>query len=274
MVPARAPSRRSRLDARGGPASSSSAPHGDQPVTLVDCGEDAAATIGELVETRGLRRDPALHPARERHKHWHRHTPAQAHPGARHPGHRGRARPHRLVLRSRLPAGLGSGRRPAGSCSVNESEGKGERMATPTSLRVQPAAGTDQLDGRRPADVFVSFGITGRPREGHDLPVALPAGEARPARLPGGRRGGRRLDEPRPAPATRVRRSRPASRWTRPSSSASRGRLSYVQGDFADAATFERLAAAIAPAHPASVLPRDPAVPVRHRRRAALPAPA
>ena len=46
---------------------------GDQPVTLVDCGDDAAATIGALVE-RGECDEILLSTAREHHEHWHRHT--------------------------------------------------------------------------------------------------------------------------------------------------------------------------------------------------------
>jgi len=42
-------------------------------VTLVDCGEDAAATIGALVE-RGECDEIVLSTAREHHEHWHRHT--------------------------------------------------------------------------------------------------------------------------------------------------------------------------------------------------------
>lgn len=44
-----------------------------RPVTLVDCGEDAAATIGALVE-RGECDEIVLSTAREHHEHWHRHT--------------------------------------------------------------------------------------------------------------------------------------------------------------------------------------------------------
>ena len=44
-------------------------------------------------------------------------------------------------------------------------------------------------------------------------------------------------------------------------------RLSYVSGDFADAATYERVGAAIKGARAPGVLPRDPAVPLRHRRQ-------
>ena len=119
-------------------------------------------------------------------------------------------------------------------------------MATPTSPSgCNLRRARDQRDGRRPADVFVSFGITG------DLAKVMTFRSL--YRLE--KRG--LLDCPSSAwrsttgrpttcASTPVRRSRlRASRSTRPSSSASRARLSYVQGDFADAATFERLAAAI-----------------------------
>ena len=47
-------------------------------------------------------------------------------------------------------------------------------------------------------------------------------------------------------------------------------RLSYVEGDFGDAATYERVAKAIDGKRAAGLLPRDPAVPVRHGRQGAL----
>ncbi len=43
-------------------------------------------------------------------------------------------------------------------------------------------------------------------------------------------------------------------------------RLSYVSGDFTDAATYQRVADAIKAPVAARLLPRDPALPVRHRR--------
>jgi hypothetical protein len=46
---------------------------GDSPVTLVDCGGDAAATIGALVE-RGDCDEILLCTPPEHHEHWHRHT--------------------------------------------------------------------------------------------------------------------------------------------------------------------------------------------------------
>ena len=46
---------------------------GDQPVTLVEPGENAAETIGGLVE-RGECDEILLSTAREHHEHWHRHT--------------------------------------------------------------------------------------------------------------------------------------------------------------------------------------------------------
>ena len=45
----------------------------DSPVTLVDCGEDAAATIGALAE-RGEYDEILLSTPPEHHAHWHRHT--------------------------------------------------------------------------------------------------------------------------------------------------------------------------------------------------------
>ena len=44
-------------------------------------------------------------------------------------------------------------------------------------------------------------------------------------------------------------------------------RISYVQGDYADADTFERVAKALGDAEAAGLLPRGPAVALRHRRR-------
>jgi hypothetical protein len=46
---------------------------GDRPVALVDHGEDAAATVGALVE-RGECDEILLSTPREHHEHWHRHT--------------------------------------------------------------------------------------------------------------------------------------------------------------------------------------------------------
>ena len=46
-------------------------------------------------------------------------------------------------------------------------------------------------------------------------------------------------------------------------------RFSYMAGDFGDAETFERLASVIGDAAAAGLLPRDPAVPVRHRHQRA-----
>src|ERR1700759_4927922 len=45
----------------------------DRPVTLMACGEDAAATIGALAE-RGECDEILLSTPREHHEHWHRHT--------------------------------------------------------------------------------------------------------------------------------------------------------------------------------------------------------
>ena len=48
------------------------AAHG-RPVAYVDCGADAAATIGELVE-QGALDEILLCTPREHHEHWHRHS--------------------------------------------------------------------------------------------------------------------------------------------------------------------------------------------------------
>ena len=139
-------------------------------------------------------------------------------------------------------------------------------MATTTSPRAQAAAAPDRLDGTRPADVFVAFGITGRPREGDDVPVALPARAARPARLPDRRRGGRRLERRRPAQPRPLRRSRRASRSTRPSSSAS-PRGSPTSRATSATPTPSSGSPPRSDGARAGLLPRDPAVPVRDRRR-------
>ena len=50
-------------------------------------------------------------------------------------------------------------------------------------------------------------------------------------------------------------------------------RLSYVQGDFADASTYQRVGEAIEGAVDAGLLPRDPAVPLRDGRQGACAKP-
>ena len=93
--------------------------------------------------------------------------------------------------------------------------------------------------------MLVVFGITGDLAKVMTFQSLYDLEAPRPAELPDRRRGGRRLDGRRPAQA-RPRVDRGDRRpWTRTSSSASPKRLSYVSGDFADADTFERVAAAI-----------------------------
>ena len=86
----------------------------------------------------------------------------------------------------------------------------------------------------------------GRPGEGDDVPLAVPARAARAARLPDRRRGGRRLDG-RPARRARPRVDRRNRRdsSTRRCSTASPPGSPTCQGDFADAATYERVGEAI-----------------------------
>ncbi len=97
--------------------------------------------------------------------------------------------------------------------------------------------------------MLVVFGITGRPREADDPALALPPGGARAAHLPDRRRRRRRLDGRRPARArSRGDRRRRASGSTREVFERFAARLSYLAGDFADPATFERLATRLADA--------------------------
>ena len=85
-----------------------------------------------------------------------------------------------------------------------------------------------------------------RPREGDDVPLAVPARAARAARLPDRRRRRRRLDG-RPAGRARARvdRGHRRARSTRTCSTASRRGSRTSSGDFGDAATYERVAEAI-----------------------------
>ena len=107
-----------------------------------------------------------------------------------------------------------------------------------------------------------------RPREGHDVPFALPARGARPARLPDRGRGGRRLDGRPPArPCPRVHRGNRREASTRRSSSAS---PSGSRTSRATSPTPRRTSAwreRSRSAETAGLLPRDPAVPVRHGRQ-------
>ena len=116
-----------------------------------------------------------------------------------------------------------------------------------TSGSAPSGARTDEGKGQQQqADVLVVFGITGDLATRDDLPLAVPARAARAARLPDRRRRRRRLDawtSSSSAPATRS--SGPASSSTRRCSSGSRRGSRMCQGDFADAATYERVAEAI-----------------------------
>ena len=130
-----------------------------------------------------------------------------------------------------------------------------------TAARNRPAARDEQ---QQAADVFVDLRNHGRPRQGDDIPVALPTRAARAAQLPDRRRRRQRLDGRAAARArARVASRTQASRSTRAVFDRLADRLSYVQGDFDDAATYERVADAIKGAEHAGVLPGDPAVPVR-----------
>ncbi len=115
------------------------------------------------------------------------------------------------------------------------------------------------------ADVLVIFGITGDLARVMTFRSLYRLERARAARLPDRRRGGRRLDR-RPARRARPRRrsSAPASSSTRRCSTGFADRLSYVQGDFADAATYGARRRRDQGRRAPGLLPGDPAVPVRH----------
>ena len=135
-------------------------------------------------------------------------------------------------------------------------------MATTT----HPAAVSDAVDQPRPADVFVSFGITGdlakvmtfrslyrlEKRGVLDCPIVGVAVDDWTA------------DDLREHARAAIAAGEPVDDAVFERFAS---RLSYIQGDFGDADTFTRLAHAIGGARSAGLLPRDPAVPVRDRRR-------
>ncbi len=110
----------------------------------------------------------------------------------------------------------------------------------------------------------------GRPGEGDDVPVALPARAARAARLPDRRRRRRRLER-RPARGARARLDRRAraSRSTRQCSPASPDGFPTSQATSRSPTCTRRSPKAIDGQAAAGLLPRDPAVPVRARRQGA-----
>jgi glucose-6-phosphate 1-dehydrogenase len=117
-------------------------------------------------------------------------------------------------------------------------------MATTTRPRAQAAAAPDRLDGTRPADVFVAFGITGDLAkvmtfrslyrlEQRGLLHCPIVGVAVDDWSAGDLRAHARAAIAAVEPVDEAVFARFAAR------------LSYLQGDFGDAATFERLARAI-----------------------------
>ena len=186
---------------------------GGQPVTLVDCGGDAAATIGELVESRRIRRDPAVHAARAPRALAPPHA-SQADPGPRHPGDRDPARPIGLVVLPRFPVGLDAG-----------SRGSARRRRGSRGLRSHPGnaivgrdgspAGTSMCADRACAAAGVRVGAGARGAAVARLGVA----ERRLPRI----RGPGRRDRRRRQLGRRLARTRTA--WARPTGPAvGRGR--------------------------------------------------
>ena len=139
-------------------------------------------------------------------------------------------------------------------------------MATTT----QPATAWPGPPAQQPADVLGRLRDHRRPREGDDVQLALPARAARACSTARSSASRSTTGPSTTCASARASRSRP------PASSVDdevfdrfAKRLSYVSGDFADAGTFERVAAAIKGAQQPGLLPRDPAVPVRHGDRGA-----
>ena len=96
---------------------------------------------------------------------------------------------------------------------------------------------------RQPADVLVDLRDHGRPGEGDDVPIALPARAARAARLPDRRRRRRRLDASTSSSSAHATRSwAPASSSTRRCSTASRPGSPTCRATSRTPATYDRVA--------------------------------
>ena len=94
----------------------------------------------------------------------------------------------------------------------------------------------------RPADVLVIFGITGDLAKVMTFHSLYRLEQRGLLDCPIVGRGGRPLDRSTTCASTPARRSRPpGSRSTRRSSTGWRDRMSYLPGDFADAATYQQL---------------------------------
>ena len=140
-------------------------------------------------------------------------------------------------------------------------------MPTGLSSRSRAAATAETADPHRPADAFVSFGITGdlakvmtfrslyrlEKRGLLDCPILGVAATTGPP------------TSCAPTPATRSRA--PGRPSTRRCSRASPRGCPTSPATSATPATYERVAAALNGAHEPGLLPRDPPVPVRHRRQ-------
>ena len=140
-------------------------------------------------------------------------------------------------------------------------------MAATIESQSTPVRGQPESTGQRPADVFVIFGITG------DLAKVMTFRSL--YRLE--RRG--LLQCPIVGVAVNdwtvdqlVQRARESIEGTGETIDPTifdrfTARLSYVQGDFGDAATYKRVARGDQGRRHSRVLPRDPTLPVRHGRQ-------
>ena len=134
----------------------------------------------------------------------------------------------------------------------------------PMSTATGPRERTAASDSASPADVFVVVRHHRRPRQGDDVPLALPAGEPRAAGLPDRGRRGRRLDRRATARARpQVHRGLRRDHRRRGLRSLRRAALLPVRATSPTTETYSSVADAIGDASTPGLLPRDPALAVR-----------
>ena len=145
---------------------------------------------------------------------------------------------------------------------------QGGRMTTAVSPQARTAANAEAAEAPHPADVFVIFGITGDLAKVMTFRSLYRLERARAADCP---IVGVAVDDwtdRRPARRTRARAiegtGEPVDDEVFDRFAA---RLSYVHGDFADGGDLRAGGGGDQGRRAAGLLPRDPAVPVRHRRQ-------
>ena len=140
---------------------------------------------------------------------------------------------------------------------------KGKSYEHGNYLRAHYAASESAGGGADLADVFVDLRDHGRSGEGDDVQLAVPAGAAGPADCPivGVAVSDWSDEDLRDACPDAIEGC--GTQIDDAVFDRFAARLSYVSGDFGDAATYERVKAAIGDAQVPGVLSGDPAVPVR-----------